>query len=141
MDYQQFEQAVIEFYQLLDNNPPASDTINSWYPHLKHIKLSSMLEIFDRMAGSLEKRPFNMLAKIKEYAAIWLVEHPEGKKEMERTSCADCSGNGYFSGRMDGKQYTILCGRCENWRHHFGTAAGKLRLTVAEAEYHGYKVS
>lgn len=145
MDFEEYKLTIDEFFDFIDQDRPPNKAINSWFGYFERLSLQTFAAVLDVMKAELDRRPYNMLNKIREYVSIYYREHPEARPKLPDEECTDCFGQGYFIAKYtgpDGRPATglILCGSCENWQKVHGTTRGKLRLKRFEAEYKGFKI-
>jgi hypothetical protein len=147
MDFEKYKDVIGDFYETTGIDRPPDAAIDSWFSHLSHLEIGTLSAVMEKMKTELERRPYNMLFKIKEAALIYLRENPRARKDPDYGDCDECHGEGVFfvkyaaNGDSEKKNSAIvLCGSCENWRNKYGSLDGKLRMKKFEAEYHGYEV-
>ena len=147
MDFEQYKDVIKDFYESTGIDPPPAAAIDAWFFHLQSVDLTVLSGALKKMKTELERRPYNMLFKIKEFIKIYLIENPQVRKKIKDEPCEDCRGEGVFFVRYkatDGSDRMnsalILCGACENWRKIYSSLDGKLRMKLFEAEYKGYEV-
>lgn len=147
MDFDEYKELMDDFYNSSGIDRPASQAISSWFEHLNHLKLSTLSGVLNKMKIELDRRPYNMLNKIREYAVIYLKENPQARGMADYAPCDYCKGEGVFfvekanNANPDQLESSvILCGHCENWKKKYGGLAGKLKLKTFEIEYQGYTI-
>lgn len=144
MDFKEYQLVIDEFYEVIGQDRPPNGVINSWFGYFEKLSLQVFSGVLDQMKGELDRRPYNMLNKIREYIQIYFRDHPEARRQHEDQPCNDCQGQGYFIVKYeeDGRivQGLMLCGACENWQKVYGTTRGKTRMKKFEAEYKGFKI-
>ena len=144
MDFEEYKLTINQFFQHINQDRPPDKVLNQWFGHFERLSLQIFTGVLDLMVIELDRRPYNMLNKIKEYIQIYYRDHPEARPKPMDQPCDDCKGIGYFivkyesSGGMN--QGIILCGSCENWQKTYGTTRGKTRLKKFEAEYRGFEI-
>jgi len=145
VDFKEYQLVIDEFYEIIGQDRPPNAAINSWFGYFEKLSLQTFSAVLEIMKAELDRRPYNMLAKMREYVGIYLREHPEARQTHEDQPCDDCQGRGYFITKYTGEdgrpvQGIVLCGSCENWQKTYGSTRGKLRLKKFEAEYQGFKI-
>jgi hypothetical protein len=147
MDFEKYKSIIDDFYESTGIDPPQSAAVDSWFTHLSHLELGTLSAVMEKLKTELERRPYNMLFKIKEAALIYLRENPRARKDPDYGPCEDCNGEGFYvvkcaaNGDSEKRNSAIvLCGSCENWRKIYGSLEGKLRLKKFEAQYQGFEI-
>lgn len=142
MDFKEYRIAIDEFYEIIGQSQPPTGVVSSWFGYFERLSLATFTSVLERMQAELDRRPFNMLNKIKEYVGIFIQENPDARPQKVDQECSDCNGQGYFVVKSEGEpnQMVVLCGSCENWQKTYGTTRGKARMKLFELKYKGFEI-
>ena len=132
MERESFERAIDELYGYFRyNKAPAFDTVSRWFEKIKYIPGPAMPWIIDQIE-ELETLPQNIPRLFKQQWFAYQKAHPEKTIHLENY-CDECHGTGLLHfrkienkyGLKNGQSmkitYVAVCGKCSNWKNHFGS--------------------
>lgn len=140
--------AIDEFYHNMAIDKPDQAAIDSWFEYLGGYSITVLTGALNHLRLTLERRPYNMMATIRQAADIYMRENPGSRSDPDYGECEDCGNEGIFHVNYapdqefpEHKQSAIIiCGSCENWRKVYGSTQGKLVLKKFEVEYRGFEL-